>query len=104
VGSRGELYKCTETVGNPSEVVGNLLTWPRSGQRLLRWLTYDPLDDEECRSCPALPVCMGGCAHYAMDPRLRDNRCSTFRFAHEDQIRALINRRIATRDVPTVCR
>jgi uncharacterized protein len=93
VGSRGELYKCPETVGNPAEVIGNLLTWPRTGDRLLRWLTYEPFDDDECRSCPALPVCMGGCAHHAMDPLLRDSRCSTFRFTHQEQVRDLVRRR-----------
>ncbi|MBO3742247.1 radical SAM/SPASM domain-containing protein [Actinoplanes flavus] len=92
VGSRGELYKCTETVGNPAEVVGNLLTWPRAGDRLLRWLTYEPFDDEECRSCPALPVCMGGCAYHAMDPRLRDSRCSTFRYTYREQVSAMVGR------------
>jgi uncharacterized protein len=92
VGSRGELYKCTETVGNPGEVIGNLLSWPRAGDRLLRWLTYEPFDDAECRSCPALPVCMGGCAYHAMQADLRDSRCSTFRFTHEAQVREFIRR------------
>jgi uncharacterized protein len=95
VGSRGELYKCTETVGDPSEVVGNLLDWPRPGDRLMKWLTYDPFADAECRSCPALPVCMGGCAYHALDPRTRDSRCSTFRFRHQEQVRVTIGRRRA---------
>lgn len=95
VGSRGEIYKCTETVGNPAEVVGNLLDWPRAGDRLMKWLTYDPFADAECRSCPALPVCMGGCAFHAMDTRLRDSRCSTFRFGHEQRILHQIRRRDA---------
>ncbi|MFD0522934.1 radical SAM protein [Paractinoplanes durhamensis] len=92
VGSRGELYKCTETVGDPAEVVGNLLDWPRAGDRLMKWLTYDPFGDEECRSCPALPVCMGGCAYHAMDPRTRDSRCSTFRFRRQEQVGRMIAR------------
>ncbi|RSM48409.1 hypothetical protein DMB66_46380 [Actinoplanes sp. ATCC 53533] len=99
VGSRGELYKCTETVGDGSEVVGNLLNWPQAGDRLMKWLTYDPFADAECRACPALPVCMGGCAYHAMDGRLRDSRCSTFRFNHEEQVRRLITRR-ARRPAP----
>jgi uncharacterized protein len=92
VGSRGELYKCTETVGNPAEVIGNLLTWPRAGDRALRWLTYEPFEDDECRRCPALPVCMGGCAYHAMDPRLHDSRCSTFRYTHDQQVADLVRR------------
>lgn len=98
VGSRGELYKCTETVGDPAEVVGNLLSWPRAGDRRLRWLTYDPFADDECRTCPALPVCMGGCAYHAMDGGLRDSRCSTFRFTHREQIIELVRRRTGLGD------
>ena len=86
IGSRGEIYKCTETVGDPSEVVGNLLDWPKPGDRLSKWLTYDPFADDECRSCRALPVCMGGCAYHAMDPRTRDSRCSTFRFSQSASV------------------
>ena len=92
IGSRGEIYKCTETVGDPAEVIGNLLTWPQPGDRLSKWLTYDPFADEDCRSCVALPVCMGGCAYHAMNASLRDSRCSTFRFRHEEQVRRLVRR------------
>jgi uncharacterized protein len=59
----------------------------------MKWLDYDPFSDDECRSCPALPVCMGGCAYHAMDPRMRDSRCSTFRYRHEEQVRHLVRRR-----------
>jgi uncharacterized protein len=90
IGSRGEIYKCTETVGDPAEVIGNLREWPAAGDRLSKWLTYDPFADPECRACPALPVCMGGCAYHAMNASLADSRCSTFRFRHRDQVRRLI--------------
>ena len=93
IGSRGEIYKCTETVGDPSEVVGNLLNWPQTGDRLSKWLTYDPFADPECRSCHALPVCMGGCAYHAMNATVPDSRCSTFRFRHREQVRRLISTR-----------
>jgi uncharacterized protein len=92
VGSRGEIYKCLETVGDPHEVIGNLTTWPSPGDRLQKWLAYDPFTDDECRSCVALPVCMGGCAYHALDQRLHDTRCSTFRFSHEQQVRDFVHR------------
>jgi uncharacterized protein len=95
VGSRGELYKCVETVGDPDEVVGDLFTLPRLGDRALRWLGYEPFDDPECRVCPALPVCMGGCAYHALDAGLHDSRCSTFRFTHREQVRNLVRRQAA---------
>ncbi|SNY69605.1 radical SAM/SPASM domain-containing protein [Paractinoplanes atraurantiacus] len=90
VGSRGELYKCTETVGDPREVIGNLRDWPKENDRLSKWLTYDPFTDPDCRSCIALPVCMGGCAYHSMNPSLADSRCSTFRFRHREQVNRLI--------------
>ena len=93
IGSRGEIYKCTETVGDPHEVVGNLRDWPREGDRLSKWLTYDPFTDPECRTCHALPVCMGGCAYHAMNGSAADSRCSTFRFRHREQVRRLIQAR-----------
>ena len=50
-----------------------------------KWLRYDPFADEDCRSCVALPTCMGGCAHLQMtDPG--DSKCSTFRMTHRRQV------------------
>jgi uncharacterized protein len=86
VGSGGELYKCWDSVGNHREVIGHLRSWRDPNDRILKWLNYDPFHDDECSSCVALPVCMGGCAHHAMDARLHDSRCSTFRSTHVEQV------------------
>jgi uncharacterized protein len=86
VGSDGELYKCWDSVGNSREVVGSIFDYGNQNGRRRRWLEYDPFSDEECRSCIALPVCMGGCAHHAMDVLQHENRCSTFRHAYRDQV------------------
>ena len=52
------------------EVIGHLRSWQDPNDRVLKWLRYDPFADEGCRSCIALPTCMGGCAHNQMtDPR-----------------------------------
>jgi len=86
VGSKGELYKCWESVGNPFEVIGNIRDYQHLDGRLHKWLKYDPFANSECRSCIALPVCMGGCAHHAMDPHLYENRCGTFRHNYKEQV------------------
>jgi uncharacterized protein len=86
VGSKGELYKCFESVGNRLEVIGDIRTYRETNGRLEKWLKYDPFADAECRDCIALPVCMGGCAHHAMDARLYDNRCDTFRHSYHEQV------------------
>jgi uncharacterized protein len=86
VGSRGELYKCWDSVGNDREVIGHVRDYRNLDGRLARWLRYDPFADAECRSCIALPVCMGGCAHHAMDLLQRENRCGTFRTTYREQV------------------
>jgi uncharacterized protein len=86
VGSKGELYKCFESVGNRLEVIGDIRRYRETNGRLEKWLKYDPFADAECRGCIALPVCMGGCAHHAMDPKLYDNRCDTFRHTYREQV------------------
>ncbi len=91
VGSKGELYKCWYDVGNPDEVIGNIADFTNLNGRTRRWLSYDPFASSDCRSCIALPVCMGGCAAHAMDPASYDDRCGTFRFSHGARIDAMID-------------
>jgi len=87
VGSKGELYKCWDSVGNPAEVIGDIRQYDEPNGRLQKWLKYDPFSNAECRECIALPVCMGGCAHHAMDVAQYENRCGTFRHTYKEQVR-----------------
>lgn len=86
VGSAGELYKCWDSVGNILEIIGNIKDYCNPNGRLHKWLKYNPLENDECRNCIALPVCMGGCAHHAMDTLTYENRCSTFRHIYTEEI------------------
>jgi uncharacterized protein len=90
VGSRGELYKCVDSVGNPHEVIGHLKRWRDPDDRVLKWLRYDPFADEGCRTCIALPTCMGGCAHNEMTAP-GDSKCSTFRLTHRRQVEEYVD-------------
>jgi uncharacterized protein len=91
VGSSGELYKCWDSVGNNNDVIGHIRDYKNLNGRLQKWITYDPFADGECQKCIALPVCMGGCAHHAMDLRLRESRCSTFRYTYAAQISSYVD-------------
>jgi uncharacterized protein len=90
VGSEGELYKCWDSVGNRLEVVGHIRDYQNPNGRLRKWLKYDPFRDAECRGCLALPVCMGGCAHHAMDLTQYENRCGTFRHTYRERVLAFV--------------
>jgi uncharacterized protein len=86
VGSKGELYKCWESAGNAREVIGHIREYRNTNGRLAKWLKYDPFSNDDCRNCIALPVCMGGCAHHAMDLLQYENRCGTFRHTYQEQV------------------
>jgi uncharacterized protein len=86
IGSKGELYKCWEVVGNPNEICGDIRDYNNLNGRLHKWLNYDPFANSECQTCIALPVCMGGCAHHAMSMKNYENRCDTFRYNYREKI------------------
>jgi uncharacterized protein len=86
VGSKGELYKCWDSVGNRLEVIGHISDYRNTNGRLAKWMKYDPFSNKECRGCIALPVCMGGCAHHAFELNQYENRCGSFRFTYHEQI------------------
>ena len=86
VGSDGELYKCWDSVGTAFEVIGHIDDYQNTNGRMRRWLAYDPFKNDECASCIAFPVCMGGCAHHAMDLNLYEDRCGTFRFNYAERV------------------
>lgn len=87
VGSEGELYKCTETVGDPGEVIGQIRDHRSLDGRLRKWLEYDPFADAECRVCVALPVCIGGCIRRAGGPApiQHADRCDGFRQIYRER-------------------
>ena len=65
-GPDGAVYKCWEHIGNPEFVIGKI---DKDGilsitdTTLLNRQMYgaDPLEDNQCRECPYLPLCLGGC-------------------------------------------
>jgi len=64
----GNLYRCYNAVGDVSKAMGNIKNRiDYNHPRFTELFSFDPFQDEECRDCHLLPVCMGGCP----DRRLR---------------------------------
>ena len=62
VGPRGELYKCSKTVGDLTEQCGNISDFDPTHPVFEKWGDVDNLNSEKCRRCTMVPVCKGsGC-------------------------------------------
>ncbi len=65
-GPDGAVYKCWKHIGNPEFVIGKIdkdRILSVTDTTLLNRQMYgaDPLEDKQCRECPYLPICHGGC-------------------------------------------
>lgn len=84
----GDLYKCWDDIGNLKEKVGDIFTGTESGRidpKLLQWLQYDAIDCDECKNCPVLPVCMGGCANYYF--KTGKHKCHPIKYNLEEVVK-----------------
>lgn len=68
----GNLYRCFNHVGDPDRVMGNIRdTIDYSHTNFTRLFDFDPFEDESCKTCNILPICMGGCPSQRADRDLR---------------------------------
>lgn len=77
----GFLFKCPEDAGWPERAYGSVFVeGPTNQANSLFWLSYDWFNHEQCRECPVLPQCAGGCPHRRLfQPELdRDDFCYWF--------------------------
>lgn len=73
IDAKGDLYKCWDDVGAISEKVGSIYEGVDLGNKnLMKWLMYSIDEDEECKKCSCLPICMGGCPNYRIKNKKRN--------------------------------
>jgi len=77
----GDIYKCFNHVGNKSTVMGNIAEEINyQNPNFMRLFKFQVFDDETCRSCKFLPICMGGCPSRRMDRGLvGEQLCDSWR-------------------------
>lgn len=90
IGPDGSVSHCWHSAGAAREQVGGLddVAAEAVGRSPVaaRWRAYTPFDGAECRRCPVLPLCMGGCAHPRIFMSPRVTPCDTIRFNVQDYV------------------
>ncbi len=61
IGPKGELYKCWNHLGEKSQIVGYIDKNIDLNPLYTQYLYESFENDEECKECKYLPICMGGC-------------------------------------------
>ncbi|GHU70139.1 radical SAM/SPASM domain Clo7bot peptide maturase [Bacteroidia bacterium] len=68
IGSKGEIYKCWNDVGDEKRAIGNIANKELSNPNLMyRYIVATKwYHNEECKKCFYLPVCSSQCAYYRL--------------------------------------
>lgn len=64
INADGKLYKCWNEIGDESHCIGKISDsfWREKYRaEYMKYMAYDPTQDEKCVECKFLPLCMGGC-------------------------------------------
>ena len=100
IGTDGEVYKCTDTIGEKQWIIGSIGT-PSSNtesQWYKDWLTWTPFSgNNKCRSCKLLPLCNGGCPHNILFTQKKhgtDEQCPDWKYNYQARIRLFIQEQI----------
>jgi len=79
VDPHGGIHRCPVCVGREQDRFGVLL---EQGEIKIieglqtQWDQWDPFQDQECRQCKALPICMGGCLWFLGHDKEKTLQCS----------------------------
>ena len=81
----GNVYSCWNEIGIESAVIFNIdkqkndaIEYDRKNLfNKLKFLMYDPTNNEQCKECKCLPICMGGCPYERLQTM---NKCNDFKY------------------------
>jgi uncharacterized protein len=90
VAPSGELFKCGSFL-RPEDRIGYLdPDHPEKAYidpaNFWKWVGYDPFEDEQCRDCDVLPLCMGGCVALREEIGDKDGHCIYYRYNLEKEL------------------
>ena len=104
VDTDGRLFKCWGEVGSSNKNVG----WIREGKielnhRLERWTSWSPFENERCKNCEILPLCMGGCVFneivadklHASPVKKPQSTCIPLKYNLKDMIKLVVENELS---------
>ncbi len=95
IGADGLIYRCWNEIGIKGRSIGQITDDLRLDKRTFDYMLYDPTEDEQCRDCKFLPVCMGGCPY--LRQQNPDIRCTAMKHglaAFMDIIPAILEKQV----------
>lgn len=87
----GDLYKCWDDIGRNSRKIGNINDGIIMNSVYTQYMNYNEIDNEECKDCNLLPICMGGCPYYKL--KNNKNECHSMKYNVDKIINLVINKR-----------
>lgn len=92
IAPNGDIHYCNETINNSEEKIGNIAEPIKMSNNVIKWLSWDMFENEECRNCKVLPLCLGGCPYLTIvkDTGVSfENRCFTWKYNLEDILKII---------------
>lgn len=64
----GYVYKCVNDIGQENSAIGSVIDNEYRGvSAVAKYLGRDPFTENECKNCPYIPLCYGGCLSEYVD-------------------------------------
>jgi uncharacterized protein len=91
IGPVGEIYKCSNNVGDVQEICGNIRSDFHTTEMFKKWERFDNSKIEDCYKCSMIPICGGhGCAFDYIIEKKDIYKCDTNDF-HQNYLENLRN-------------
>lgn len=90
----GYVYKCWNNIGEIKHSIGNINDneFDRMSYKHGKWLFNEPIDEDECKACKVLPLCMGGCPQQSYG-QITKRQCDAIKYNLEEVLKYNYNER-----------
>lgn len=81
----GYIYKCVNDIGHEKSAIGSVVDDEYRGvSAVAKYLGRDPFSENECKNCPYIPLCYGGCFSEYIDKGT--HACPPIKYLFEDLV------------------